>query len=148
MINYIINRKTLAVTALNEKQSLVYEAGRQLVIERNTLHIVRKSCQVFGSTYRGRTEGTKKITGYRYKMPIVVQDYDGIVIFPTQSPTAPINDWISLQHVEHFYPNLAKNTTFVRFDNGLLLEFGISFPSFQSQYMKACYLSTIIKRNK
>lgn len=148
MISYIINRKTLAVTALNEKQSLVYEGGRQLVIERSSLNIVRKSCQVFGSTYRGRTEGTKKITGYRYKMPIVVQDYDEIVIFPTQSPTSQINDWISLQHVEHFYPNLSKNTTFVRFDNGLLLEFGISYASFQSQYMRACYLKTIISRNK
>lgn len=148
MISYVINRKTLAVVALNEKQSIVYEVGRQMVIDKLPLQIVMKSCQVFGSTFRGRTEGTKRLTGYRYKMPIVVQDYDELIIFPTKSPTVNSNDWICLKRINHFYPNYAKNTTFVKFDNGLLLEFAVSFPSFQTQYMKASYLSAIIQRNK
>lgn len=148
MISYVINRKTLAVTALNEKQSLVYEVNRQIVIERSPLQIVRKSCHVFGSSFEGRIEGTRHLTGYRYKMPIVIQEYDELVMFPTKSPSLASNEWVCLNHIENFYPNYKNKNTIVKFDDGLVMEFGVSYPSFKNQYMKASYLAAIIKQNK
>ncbi len=147
MVNYIINNKTLAVMALNKSESLVHEEGRHIIAKKKPMQIVRRSCHVFGSTFQGRVEGAKNLTGYRYKLPIIIQEYDELVIFPIKSPCLDNNDWVCLNHIDKFYPNNANNTTFVKFDNGLVVEFKVSFISFKNQYVKASYLLAMIKRN-
>lgn len=145
---YVINRKTVVITPLNERQSVVYELGKQMIINKPSLSLVSRSCYVFGSSYKGRTEGTKELTGYRYKLPLVIQESDDVIIFPTKSPNSTSNEWVALNHVEGFYPNEAKDTTFVEFDNGLLLELSVSYEVFKNQFLKASYLATKIKQNK
>ena len=40
----------------------------------------------FGSTYEGRKDSAREILGAEYTVPIVVEDTDNLVIFPTTSP--------------------------------------------------------------
>lgn len=145
---YVINRKTLVITPLNERQSVVYEMGKKEIINKPSLSLVRRSCYVFGSSFRGRVDGAKELTGYRYKLPLIIQEEDNVIIFPTKSPFIESNEWVALNHVERFYPNVVNNNTFVEFDNGLLLELSVSCEIFKNQFLKASYLATKIKKNK
>ena len=145
---YIINRKTVVITPLNERQSIVYELGKQVIINKPSLPIVRRSCYVFGSSFDGRMAGAKELTGYKYKPPIVIQETDNVFIFPTKSPYSESTEWVALNHIVEFYPNHGNNNTFVRFDNGLLLELSVSYGIFKNQYLKASYLAAKIKKNK
>lgn len=145
---YIINRKTVVITPLNERQSIVYELGKQVIINKPSLPIVRRSCYVFGSSFDGRVAGSKELTGYKYKIPIVVEEANDVIIFPTKSPFSEKNEWVALNQVTDFYPNYKNNNTFVRFRNGLLLELSVSYGVFKNQFLKASYLATKIKQNK
>lgn len=147
MNSYVINRKTVVIIPLNDKQSIVYELGKQVIINKTSLFIVKKSCYVFGSSFKGRIEGTKKITGYKYKTPIVIHDADAVVMFPTKSPYLENTEWVALNHVKEFFPSEENNNTFVVFDNGLLLELSVSYNVFKNQFIKASYLATKIKQN-
>ncbi|MCX4366180.1 MAG: competence protein ComK [Bacilli bacterium] len=144
---YIINRKTVVITPLNERQSIVYELGKQVIINKAPLSIVRRSCYVFGSSFDGRVAGSKEITGYMYKVPIIVQESDNVIIFPTKSAYSEKTEWIALNHVVEFYQNHENDNTFVRFDNGLLLEMSVSYNVFKNQFLKASCLANKIKQN-
>lgn len=145
---YVINRKTVVITPLNEKQSVVYELDKKDIINKPPLKLVTRSCYVFGSSFKGRIEGAKELTGYRYKLPLVIQESDDVILFPTKSPFTASNEWVALNHVERFYPNEVNDNTFVEFDNGLLLELSVSHEIFKNQFLKASYLATKIKQNK
>ena len=108
-MKYEISKGTLAIVPNEKESSLVYEDEERYIINDSPFKIMEDSCKYFGSTYEGRKESARDILGAEYKVPIVVEDTDNLVVFPTTSPYSDECVWISLKRLKKF-EKVDKNT--------------------------------------
>lgn len=146
MKNYEINSNTLAVIALDVKKTQIIEEEEIYTINRSSLEIIDNSCKYFGSSYKGRSEGTKNIINYSYKLPIVVDEYRNIIFFPTSSPKYDNCNWLALNKIENVEKN--NKNTIVNFKNGFKLSLDISYYSLENQLLRSYYLQSKLKSRR
>ena len=115
-MEYEINKGTLAIMPNENESSLVYEDEDRFLIEQSPFQIMEESCMYFGSTYEGRKESARSILGAEYKVPVIVEDTDNLIVFPTTSPKSDDCIWISLKRVKNF-ERIDNSNTKVIFDN-------------------------------
>ncbi len=144
--NYEINIKTLALIPLDDKLSKIYEQDNSFIINKSVSEIINYSCKYFGSSYNGRTEGSKNWLGVSYKLPIIIEETQEIIFFPTSSPRYNNCSWISLKNINNYVKN-QKGVT-VNFKNDVTLEFDLSLCSFENQIFRALRLENILKERK
>lgn len=144
--NYEINKGTIAIIPINASQSKVIEENDVITINRESSKIIDDSCRFFGSSYTGRHEGTKSLLGINYKSPIVIEESQEIIFFPTASPRMEDCHWISLKHVDKIVKN--KHSTIILFKNGKELDLNISYGSLENQLFRATRLQCILHDRK
>ncbi len=146
-MKYEINYGTLAVMPNNENNSLIYEDKERYIIEETPFKIMEDSCKYFGSTYKGRKDSAKDILGAEYKVPIIVEDTNNLIVFPTTSPSAEDCVWISLNRVKNFEAIDSTNTKII-FDNEMEIIVPATFRSIQNQISRATRLDYILRKRK
>ena len=105
------------------------------------------SCRYFGSTYNGRKESARDILGAEYKVPIIVEDSDNLIVFPTTSPLSDDCIWISLKRIKKFEKIDACNTKII-FDNNREIIVPCSFRTIENQVSRASRLDLIMRSRK
>ena len=98
-MKYEISNGTLAIVPGEEEKSIIYEDDDKFIVDEVPFKIMEDSCKYFGSTYNGRKESARDILGAEYKVPIIVEDSENLIVFPTTSPAAADCVWISLKRV-------------------------------------------------
>lgn len=102
---YEINPLTMAILPVENNggkiQSLVIETESEYIVELAPTEIVELSCSFFGSSLKGRQEGTAAICQITHKAPISIAPSSGIYFYPTASPNNPQCSWISHTHVQN-----------------------------------------------
>ena len=83
-MNYEINQGTLAILPNENENSLVYEDEERFIVDQSPYSIMEESCKYFGSTYKGRKESAKEMLGADYKVPIIIEDYNNVIIFHSE----------------------------------------------------------------
>ena len=146
-MKYEINKGTLAVVPNAEIGSLVYEDDERYVINQTPFSIMEDSCMYFGSTYEGRKQGAKKILNAEYKIPIVVEDSNNLIVFPTTSPYSDDCCWISLKRIKNIEKIDANNTKII-FDNNKEIIIDCSYRSLENQISRASRLDIILRNHK
>ena len=146
-MKYEISRGTLAIVPNNEESSLVYEDEDRYIVNETPFSIMEDSCKYFGSTYEGRKNGARNILGAEYKVPIVVEDSDNLIVFPTTSPLSSDCVWISLKRVKNIEKN-DFNTTKVIFDNNTEIVVDCSYRTMENQLSRASRLDLILRNHK
>ncbi len=146
-MKYELSNGTLAIVPNEQDSSLVYEDDDRYIIEQSPYKIMEESCKYFGSTYEGRKDSAKEILGAEYKVPIIVEDSDNLVVFPTTSPQSPECVWISLKRVKSFEKIDACNTKII-FDNNKELIVPCSYRSIENQVSRASRLDYILRKRK
>ena len=146
-MKYEISKGTLAIVPNEKDSSLVYEDEERYIIDDNPFKIMEESCKYFGSTYDGRKDSAKEILGAEYKVPIVVEDSENLVVFPTTSPYSDECVWISLKRVKNFEKIDACNTK-ILFDNGKEIIVPCSYRSIENQISRASRLDYILRMRK
>jgi competence protein ComK len=144
MNNYLINRETLAILPYND-QSIVIEKNKKFIVKKNPNNIIKANCNMYGSSYAGRLDGTKKLTGYTYKAPIIIEDKTNTIFFPTSSPRLKNASWINLDNVEYAYHE--KNANKIMFNNGFSMKINTSLNVLNNQILRATRLSSILAKN-
>ncbi|MDD3340695.1 MAG: competence protein ComK [Bacilli bacterium] len=144
--HYEINPSTIALIAVGTSETKVLEEDRVFMINKNTTDIINHSCKYFGSSLVGRKEGTKALTGVSYKAPIIIEETQSIIFFPTSSPRFDNCSWISLNHINDYFR--ANQMSLVTFKNGQSLEIDISFGSLENQVLRATRLESILRHRK
>lgn len=145
--NYEINDDTLAIIPVDEKVSKVIENDDIIFVKKKTTQIIDNSCKYFGSSFIGRHEGTKNLIGINYKSPIVVEETNNLIFFPTSSPRFNNCEWVVLNKIKEYskYNNLSK----IIFNNNSELVINISIQALKNQILRATLLeSTLRKRIK
>lgn len=146
MENYEIGTNTLAVVGIGDNVSRVVELDNEIIINSNAYEIMDHSCCYYGSSYMGRTQGSKEILKCEYKLPIIVEESREIIFFPTESPRVQACIWLSLESIANVEGN-SKECTII-FINGAKLKIYRSKYSIQNQIYRATRLKFLISERK
>ena len=143
---YEINSSTLAIVPITEGISKIIEEDNVFTVSKSPTEIIDDSCKYFGSSYQGRFEGTKRLTGINYKSPIIIEETRNIIFFPTSSPRFHNCTWVALNQIDNF--EKMKNNSVITFESGQLLKLEISYGSLENQILRATRLESILKKRK
>lgn len=146
-MKYEISRGTLAIVPNEKENSVVYEDEERYIVDDKPFKIMEDSCKYFGSTYEGRKDSAKDILGAEYKVPIVVEDTENLVIFPTTSPYSDECVWISLKRLKKFEKVDSFNTKII-FDNNKEIIVPCSYRTIENQISRASRLDYILRMRK
>ncbi len=138
MDNYEINTSTLAIIPLDENTSKVYEEEAEYIVHKSSNSIIKNNCEFYGSSYQGRCEGTKYLTGIKSKCPIIVEESRNIIFFPTSSTRDKQSYWIALNKVDRYYRE--KYNSSIKFINNQKINMNISYFSLDNQICRATML--------
>ena len=147
IMKYEVNKGTLAIMPNDLESSLVYEDESRYIINEKAYKIMDDSCKYFGSTYEGRKNGAKEILGAEYKVPIIVEDSNNLIVFPTTSPFSDDCVWICLKRVKNIFKIDSYNTK-ILFDNNVEIIVPCSFRSVENQLSRASRLDLILRNRK
>lgn len=143
-MKYEISKGTLAIVPNEKENSLVYEDEDRYIVEQTPFEIMESSCRYFGSTYDGRKDSARDILGAEYKVPILVEDTNNLIVFPTTSPLSEDCIWISLKRIKKFERIDSGNTKII-FDNNKEIIVPCSYRTIENQISRASRLALIMK---
>lgn len=147
MINeYEINCSTMAIISLKKGFSKVIEEEEEFIVSKDTMDIINDSCKFFGSSYIGRFEGTKYLIGINYKAPIIVEESQELIFFPTSSPRFDNCNWICLKKINSIVKN--NKNTIIKFKNGTEIEIDNSYNSIENQILRSTLLESKMRSIK
>ncbi|MBR1376492.1 MAG: competence protein ComK [Bacilli bacterium] len=133
--DYVINAETVVVMSVGSSCCKVYELDDCFEVNMSLKEIIELSCNYFGSSFNGRLEGSKYYLGYNYKLPIIVDEYRDIIVFPTKSYESNNNYLISLNQIKDFEKK--NKGILIYLKNGKNIEIEDSYGIFENQYLKA-----------
>ncbi|WP_047986171.1 competence protein ComK [Ornithinibacillus californiensis] len=127
---------TLAVVAKKDAggnvHTYVLEEESEYVVDKSPSKLIDYACRFFGSSLKGRQDGTKDICGITHKAPISIDPSSGMYFFPTTSPTNSQCSWIAHSHIHHVNRGRDRSTEIV-FKNGKKLILDASYGSLMNQ---------------
>lgn len=141
---FVINPGTLAIEPMkygSKLYSCIYQLEDEIKSSLKPLDIIKLSCRLYGSSFEGRKDGCRQLTGITHKIPIIIDPINLMYFFPTTSPNNLECAWISHDHVLH-YEKVDSLHTRVTFQNKLKIVFRISYYSFQTQMLRTALLRT------
>lgn len=143
---YEVNLNTLILLPIGSNVTKVIEKQDSFLVNKTPSQIIDESCRSFGSSYLGRHEGTKHLTGINYKAPIIVEETQSIIFFPTASPRFSKCAWVALNHVKNHIRYEEKSILY--FHGGKNVELDISYGSLENQILRATKLESILRKKK
>ncbi|MBR4261955.1 MAG: competence protein ComK [Bacilli bacterium] len=146
MKDYEINEQTMAIIPISYNQSLVKELDNEYIIDKCAYKIMEDSCSFYGSSYTGRLNAAKKMLDSNYKVPILVEDSEYIVFFPTKSSLLDDCYWINYNYIKKYDRN--GNYTTITFKNNQQLDVDISKLSLENQISRSYRLELISRKRK
>ncbi len=142
--SYEINKETCAILNLNNEVSQIIEKNQEYLLAKRPFEVMEDSCNYYGSSFNGRLKGTKMILGSNYKLPIIVEESNSIIFFPTSGQASDKCSWIALNNVASYEPY--KGYTKVTFTSGKTIVLKISIASFEMQLLRATRLKDLIQK--
>ena len=142
--SYEINKDTCAVLNVNNEVSKVIEKQQEYFLPKTTYEVMEDSCAYYGSSYDGRLKGTKMILGSNYKLPVIIEETNDIIFFPTNGLGNDKCSWISLNQIEKYEPQ--GGYTKVTFSGGKSVILKISCSSFETQVLRSTRLLNLLHK--
>lgn len=137
--SYEVTPLTMAVIAQQNENghtsTRVLEEKEEYVIPRSPSKMIDSACKFFGSSLRGRQDGTKGICGITHKAPISIDPASGMYFFPTTSPTNSKCSWIAHSHIDQVNQGPGRQTEII-FKNKKSIFVDISFGSMLNQVQR------------
>lgn len=143
---YYVNKATCAVIPIGKEKSKVIEFDSEFIINKSSKAIIDDSCKYFGSSYQGRLDGSKKMLNMNYKLPIVIEEYNNLIFFPTSSPRFQDCIWISLGNIKTYSKN--DNFSRITFAKDIIYDIDISYYSLENQIFRAAMLDSLLRKRK
>ena len=148
MKKYNITDNTLAILPMGDKNSLVYEVDKMLVINNKPNNIIKYNCEIDGSSYDIRVNYYRNITGNMYKSPILVKNRNNLVFFPTCSPRIKNVSWLNIKSINNVYLNEDNNSSVIELINGDKINFKESLWALNNQILKASRFEFLLRKKE
>ncbi|WP_085992774.1 competence protein ComK [Oceanobacillus senegalensis] len=128
--NYEIHPLTLAILSYRDLDenlvSKVIEEDVEYIVEKPPHQVINEACKYFGSSLKGRQDGTRDICGITHKTPISVDPSSGMYFFPTSSPKNKKCSWIAHSHISKLR-KVTNHLTEITFKSGKALNLDVSY---------------------
>ena len=147
MNKYLINEETYAIIPFDSKYSIIYEKNNEIKIKKRPTTIISNNCLLYGSSIDGRYKSTEYSTGITYKPPILINEKNNSIFFPTASPRSNRCGWINLNSIKKTFKD-SNNGTKIVFFNNKVVRLAISYNIINNQILKASRLECILRQNK
>lgn len=150
--SYIIKESCKALLPINHMnyQTIVDTTTEKFYVKKTPFEIIKESCLQYFSSYEGRREAVKYMTGYTHKSPIPISTTLHIYAFPTLSPSHPDCIWFFSHHIKKIEELTDKYTsdyrTIVHFRDGSTLKTDISSYILKNQLKRAIYCKELYIR--
>jgi len=139
LFTYEISPLTMAILAIENEDGVVntkiFEAESDYLIHKSPVKMIDRACRYFGSSLRGRLDGTRDICGITHKAPISIDPASGMYFFPTTSPRNKNCSWIAHSHID-FIQSTHNQMTKLFFKNGKTIVLDISYGSMMNQIQR------------
>lgn len=146
MNDYEINCETLALID-HKNKTIVYEKNNTFSVNKKPNEIMEESCEYFGSSLIGRQKGTTKLIGITHKAPVIVEEENELIFFPTSSPRLKDCSWISVKNIKNYYRNNNKTVT-IEYNDGNKILLNISYGIIDNQILRSARLETMLRNRK
>ena len=146
MKEYEINEETMAIIPINYYQTLVKEVENEYIIDKKAYEIMEESCEYYGSSYKGRLTAAKKILNSSYKIPIIIEESENIIFFPTKSSLLEDCCWINYNFIKK-YDKKGKKVT-ITFINNEEVDIDMSKLSLDNQISRSSMLELVSRKRK
>ena len=93
MKKYIINNKTIALIKKNKK-TIIISVDKIEVFNKSINKILEYNCNYYGSSLKGRKYSAKNILNIKYKVPIIIDEKNNIVIIQLNSPRKEVSMYL------------------------------------------------------
>lgn len=140
MTEYEINEATQVIRPCGKDAAIVCEEDAEYEVSDTTNNIIKYNCVFYGSSYAGRCEGTKALTGLKTKYPIIIEESRKIIFFPTSSVRTQESIWLSFNQIKDI-ERYGKGSKVI-FNNGKSMVLPISYYLLNNQYYRASLLKT------
>lgn len=141
-----VTPSTMAVIKQSDRKgsiaSHVFEEDTDYIVNSSPTRIIEQACKFFGSSLKGRQEGTRDVSGINYKSPIAIDPLSGMYFFPTTSPSNSACSWIGHSHIEHVYK--AGKGTEIILKNGQRVLLDVSYGSIRNQVQRTAQFRYIL----
>ena len=138
MREYEINEATMFIKPNGKGKSFICEEDQDYQINKSTNKIIKENCSFYGSSYIGRCEGTKSLTGIKSKFPIIIEESRKIIFFPTSSTRTKESTWLALNQIKDIQKDSIGSR--IIFKNDTKIKLPISYYSIKNQYCRAVIL--------
>jgi len=147
MDNYEINASTLCIVPIDDKKSCVYEYDNKYIVNMSVIKIIERSCLFFGSTFLGRKEASCNLLNSLHKVPIIIEETNEIIFFPTNSPNNANCIWISYNNFESI-EKIDKHFCKIYFKNHNQFKVEVSYFIITNQIMRCNRLKVEFNKRK
>lgn len=142
LVNYYeINDETLAIIPFEHNKSKILEKNDEYIIDETPYSIMENSCRYFGSSLEGRINGSKDILGSIYKIPIMVEESQRLIFFPTEALNSPNVGFISYRNIKNVNKHGTKSI--VEFKNGNGIVINCPYFSMKNQIFRCNMLDSV-----
>lgn len=147
---YEITPLTMAVLShYNEQGNLIsriLEVNGEHFVNMPPSKLVDEACKFFGSSLKGRQDGTSSVAGITHKAPISVDPTNGMYFYPTASPISSKCSWIAHSYVSDVN-KLSGNCSEIVFNNGQKVPFDISYGSMKNQIHRTAQFRFLLDKH-
>ncbi|MFC0523541.1 competence protein ComK [Pontibacillus salicampi] len=131
---------TLAILAEETDEgdliSFIVEKNESFYVKESPKKIIDQACKFFGSSLRGRQDGTKDVCGITHKAPIAIDPASGMYFFPTTSPQNKLCSWIAHSHIDYIKRSDDNLRTIIAFTNQKAVALVVSQGSIGNQIQR------------
>ena len=145
-MKYEINENTLAVLYDGYDKTKIIEVNNEYEVEEKAYKVMEENCEYYGSTYVGRIKAAKKILNCSYKIPVLVEESNNLIFFPTKSSLVEDCSWINYGEIKKY--NKCGEKLEIEFSNNKKIIIDISKISLENQLARSSRLESIIRKRK
>lgn len=145
-MKYEINDSTLAVLPFDGGNTRVIEDDDEYIVNSTPYEVMEHSCKYFGSSFEGRMLGSKDILGSVYKVPVIVEESQKLIFFPTESIQSENVSWISYKNIRNIEKYGKKSK--IIFNNGDFLVIDCPYFSIKNQIFRCNMLEAVSNNRK
>lgn len=146
MNEYVINNDLLYFKNNGLNSTLIEEKRNNFMIKIDCFKFLKKCCYCFGHSYSIQRQFIIDKFDYSIKTPIVVSEYNGIIVFPTSSPSSKECIWLSYNNIDRYIKE--ENGTKVYFNGGKTLKFNVPYRIIDNQITRCIKIEKFLNNIK
>ena len=145
-MKYEINDSTLAIIPFDNDNTKIIEKDDEYIVSDTPYKIMEHSCKYFGSSLEGRMLGSRDILGSIYKTPVIVEESQKLIFFPTEAIQSENVSWISYKNIRNIEKYDKKSK--IVFNNGDFLIVNCPYFSVKNQIFRCNMLEAVSNNRK